>query len=55
MMAKLVVVVVVVVFFFERRADAATSRRTFFGLNFERSEEASLFGDADEHIIRNAN
>ena len=35
--------------------DAAASRRTFFRLNFERSEEASLFGDADEHIIRNAN
>ena len=35
--------------------DAATSRRTFFGLNFERFEEASLFGDADEHMIRNAN
>ena len=35
--------------------DAAASRRTFFRLNFERFEEASLFGDADEHIIRNAN
>ena len=40
------------VFFFERRNRRRhVDWRTIFGLNFERSEEASLFGDADEHMI----
>jgi hypothetical protein len=33
----------------------ASSRRSFLGLHFKAAEEASLFRDADENVIWNAN